>query len=98
MEPEIGPIRGVKEAKIALRSILGEFFADRSVSEPCWYRIFGDRNKYIPNTEEPSHIPALSMVFGMNDKLSDELLLACGLLYYHGEQLRVRKSGWESLL
>jgi hypothetical protein len=34
----------------------------------------------------------------MNDKLSDELLLACGLLYYHGEQLRVSTNGWQSLL
>jgi hypothetical protein len=28
--------------------------------------------------------------------LLDELLLACRLLYYHGEQLRVRKSEWQS--
>jgi hypothetical protein len=62
MEPEISPIRKEKEAKIALRSILGEFLANCSVLEPCWYRIFGARNKYIPNTEEPSHIPALSKI------------------------------------
>ncbi len=86
------------EAIRALRSILGEFFADRSVSEPCWYRLISARDKYIPRTEKPAHIPALSHVFGMNDKLSDELLLACGLLYYHGEQLRVGEKEWESLL
>jgi hypothetical protein len=86
------------EAIRALRSILGEFFADRSVSEPCWYRLISARDKYIPRTEKPAHIPALSHVFGMNDKLSDELLLECGLLYYHGEQLRVNGKGWQSLL
>ncbi len=74
MEPEIGPIRKRSEAKIALRSILGEFLSDCSVLEPCWYRIFGARDEYIPNTNEPSHTPALSKIFGMNDKLSDELL------------------------
>jgi hypothetical protein len=31
----------------------------------------------------------------MNDRLSDDLLLACGLLYYHGDQLRVSKQQWE---
>jgi hypothetical protein len=46
---------------------------------------------------KPSHIPALSQVFGMNDMLSDELLLACGLLHYHGNQLRFREEQWELL-
>jgi hypothetical protein len=64
------------EAKIALRSILGEFLANCGMLEPCWYRLFGGRNKYIPRTEEPSYIPALSKVLGMNDMLSEELLLA----------------------
>jgi hypothetical protein len=78
--------------------VLGEFLANCSVLEPCWYRIFGARNKFIPNTEEPSHIPALSKVFGMNDKLSDELLLKCGLLKRYGaEGIRVDKKWWESL-
>jgi hypothetical protein len=85
--------------KIALRSILGEFLANCSGElEPCWYRIFGDRDKYIPNTEKPSHIPALSGVFGVNDELSDELLLACGLIYYHSGKLRIKNKEWESLL
>jgi hypothetical protein len=78
----------ISEAKRALRRILGDFFADRSVAEPYWYRLISARDKHIPYTEKPAHIPALSHVFGMNDKLSDELLLACGLLYYHGEELR----------
>jgi hypothetical protein len=86
------------EEKLALRSILGDFLADRGVLEPCWYRLISTRDKHIPNTEKPSHIPALSQVFGMNDRLSDDLLLACGLLYYHGDQLRVSKQQWELFL
>jgi hypothetical protein len=90
------------EAKIALRSILGEFLANCCGElEPCWYRIFGARNKYIPNTtdEEPSPIPALSKVFGISDMLTDELLLACGLLEPYGEgEFRVNQEEWESLL
>jgi hypothetical protein len=35
--------------------------------EPCWYRLFGARNKCIP---------ALSEGLGMNGMLSEELLLA----------------------
>jgi hypothetical protein len=31
----------------------------------------------------------------MNDRLSDDLLLACGLLHYYGDQLRVSKQQWE---
>jgi hypothetical protein len=34
----------------------------------------------------------------MNDRLSDKLLLACGLSKQHGEQLRVGEKEWESLL
>jgi hypothetical protein len=98
MEPGGRNILKKAEARIALRSILGDFFADRSVSEACWYRLISGRDKYIPSTEKPSHIPALSRVFGISDRLSDELLLACGLLYYHGDQLRVRKKEWESLI
>ena len=97
MEPDRRRSRKRTEAKIALRSILGEFLANCSVLEPCWYRIISTRNKYIPDTEEPSHISAVSKFFGMNDKLSDDLLLACGLLKPHGEGIRVNKTEWESL-
>jgi hypothetical protein len=98
MEPDIRAALTKIEAKGALRSIFGRvFFADRSVSEPCWYRLTSARDQYIPSTEKPSRVPAQSRVFGISDKLSDELLLACGLLYYHSGKLRVRKNEWESL-
>jgi hypothetical protein len=97
MEPGSRLIRKRTEAKIALRRILGDFLADRCGLEPCWYRLISTRDKHIPGTEKPSHIPALSQVFGMNDRLSDDLLVDCGLLYYVGEQLRFRKKEWDLL-
>jgi hypothetical protein len=97
MKPGSRTSRKRFEAKIALWSIFGDFLADRCVMKPRWYHLISTRNKHIPGTEKPSHIPALSQVFGMNDMLSDELLLACGLLHYHGNQLRFREEQWELL-
>jgi hypothetical protein len=33
----------------------------------------------------------------MNDKLSDELHLACGLLRPYGGRIRLKNIGWESI-
>jgi hypothetical protein len=71
---EIRSSRKGDEAKIALRSILSDFFADCYLLDSCWYRINSAQNKCIPGTELPSHIYALSKVFGMYDRVSDDLL------------------------
>jgi hypothetical protein len=97
MEPRSLRKRDKTEAKIALRSILGDFLANRRGMEPCWYRLVSTHNKHIPGTESPSPLPPISQVFGMNDIYSDELLLACGLLYYYGDQLRFRENQWDLL-
>jgi hypothetical protein len=97
MEPRSQRKRDKTEAKIALRSILGDFLANRRGMEPCWYRLVSTHDKHIPGTESPSPLPPISQVFGMNDIYSDELLLACGLLYYYGDQLRFREKEWDML-
>jgi hypothetical protein len=97
MEPRSRRKNDAKKAKIALRSILGDFLANRRGMEPCWYRLVSTHNKHIPDTESPSPLPPISQVFGMNDIYSDELLLACGLLFYYGDQLRFREAEWELL-
>jgi hypothetical protein len=97
MEPRSQRKRDKTEAKIALRSILGDFLANRRGMEPCWYRLVSTHNKHIPGTESPSPLPPISQVFGMNAIYSDELLLACGLLYYYGDQLRFREDQWDLL-
>jgi hypothetical protein len=64
MEPGSRTSRKRTEAKLALRSILDDFLADRGVLEPYWYRLISTRDKDRPNTEKPSHIPALPRSLG----------------------------------
>jgi len=76
---------------------VADFFLECQKLQPSWYRVDSLRNQEILGDNNPAFIPPLSKLFGMRNELTNDLLLACGLLYKHGKQLRVSRDSRNDL-
>lgn len=68
-----------------LRLLLADFLISCDDAPPCWYRVNSCQNNMLPDGETKALLPSMGDVFGLPDKKANAILLASGLLKWHGE-------------